>query len=174
MMSLASFDFCSRSSTGISPSSTRACWAAIGLASTPDDLIARKRLGPDALSVSEGRFIEIFGRAKGAAKTALMDQHKLAGVGNIYSDEILFQCRLDPRCDVRALAEDDLRCMHQSMRRVLKKSIEVGADFSRLPRNYLLHYRRLGAPCPRCGGAMERQSMNGRSAYFCPACQDSR
>lgn len=143
----------------------------IGVISSPDEFIKRKRLGPDALSVKESRFIEIFGKAKGAAKTALMDQRKLAGVGNIYSDEILFQCRMDPRAELSSLEESDLRCLHKAMRKVLLKSVEVGTDFKKLPQTYLLHYRRRGSECPLCGGIMETLTMNGRTAYYCPSCQ---
>lgn len=143
----------------------------IGVVEEPEELIMRKRLGPDALAITEGEFVASFSAARGAAKSALMDQHRLAGVGNIYADEVLFQCRLDPRADLRSLDDSDLRCLHRAMRRVLRKSIEVGTDFSRLPRTYLLHYRKKGARCPKCGGTMDTMTLGGRTAYFCPACQ---
>jgi len=146
----------------------------IGLVSSPNELIERKRLGPDALSITEADFVRAFSAARGSTKAALMDQHRLAGVGNIYADEVLFQCRLDPRAEVRSLSDAELRCMHRTMRRVLRKSIEVGTDFDRLPRTYLLHYRRRGAPCPKCGGTMETVTVGGRTSYFCPACQGGK
>lgn len=143
----------------------------LGTAASVDEFIGRKRLGPDALSIGEREFVETFERSQGAAKTALMDQHKIAGVGNIYSDEILFQCRLDPRSDLSSLGQGDLKCLYRAMRRVLLKSVEVGTDFSRLPSTYLLHYRSKGSRCPKCGGTMGTMALNGRTAYYCPACQ---
>jgi formamidopyrimidine-DNA glycosylase len=143
----------------------------IGVVGSPEEFIRRKRLGPDALSIRESEFVDKFGKAKGAAKSALMDQHKLAGVGNIYSDEILFQCRMDPRTDLSSVEEPDLRCLHKAMRKVLLKSVEVGTDFKKLPKTYLLHYRKKGSVCPKCGGTMETLTLNGRTSYFCPACQ---
>lgn len=143
----------------------------IGVTPSPEEFIERKRLGEDALSVAEKRFVDLMERSRGSVKNALMDQHKIAGVGNIYADEVLFQCRIDPRAEVSSLDNADLKCMHRSMKRVLRRSIEVGTDFAQLPKTYLLHYRRKGAPCPKCGGVMDTVTLGGRTSYFCPSCQ---
>jgi formamidopyrimidine-DNA glycosylase len=144
----------------------------IGWTATVEEFISRKRLGPDALSISRSDFVERFARARGAVKPALMDQHRMAGVGNIYADEVLFQTRLDPRTEVGRLSRRDLEKMHRNMRRVLRLSIDRGTDLSRFPRSYLLHHRHRGASCPGCGGAVETVTLGGRTTYFCPACQD--
>lgn len=144
----------------------------IGIAGSLDAFVRDKRLGPDALAIPKKEFLEIFGRAKGAVKPALMDQHKMAGVGNIYSDEILFQSRIDPRADLRKLGQKDLELIYRNMGKVLNKAIEKGADYSAFPQTYLLHHRSKGAPCPRCGGVMDTITLGGRTTYYCPACQN--
>ncbi len=146
----------------------------IGIARSMDAYIKERRLGPDALSVSEGEFMSILGRSRGAVKSALMDQHKIAGLGNIYSDEVLFQARIDPRSDCQRLSEDDLRSLYAHMRGVLRTSIRHKTDFSKFPSTYLLHDRRRGAPCPLCSGTVATLTMGGRTTYYCPACQRKR
>jgi formamidopyrimidine-DNA glycosylase len=143
----------------------------IGLTSSPKEYARAKGLGPDAMAVSRKEFLSIIGRSRGAIKPALLDQGKIAGIGNIYSDEMLFQARIDPRADISMLDEGDLANLHRVMRRVFRLSIDRGTDFSSFPDTYLLHYRRKGAPCPRCGGTMETITLGGRTAYYCPACQ---
>lgn len=142
----------------------------LGLTGSPDEFIKERRLGPDALDITLDRFVETFRSSRGPVKTVLMDQRKLAGVGNLYSDEVLFQCRLDPPRDVRSLSEQDLVCMHRAMRRVLKRSVLVGTDFDLLPRSYLLRVRGRGARCPRCGSVVQTVKLGGRTSYYCPGC----
>ena len=144
----------------------------IGLTSSPERFIEEKRLGLDALDITWEEFSSTFGSARGAIKTALMDQHRVAGIGNLYSDEILFQCRIDPRAEARFLSRSDMRCMHRTMRRVLNRAIAVGADLDRLPSSYLLRHRSAGSPCPRCGSVVRSETIGGRTAYFCPSCLD--
>ena len=118
--------------------------------------------------------MERFEGARGAVKSALMDQHKLAGIGNIYSDEILFQSRIDPRTDVRKLDRKDLEAMYRNMRKVLKASITAKAELSELPDDFLLRYRKKGAACPDCSGRMGTITIGGRTAYYCPMCQERK
>ncbi len=144
----------------------------IGWTATIEEFVLLKKLGPDALSISKREFVERFGRARGAIKPALMDQHRMAGIGNIYADEVLYQSRLDPRTDATELSTEDLEAMYRNMRRVLRLSIDRGTEFSRFPRTYLLHHRRKGASCPYCGGTVDTLTLGGRTAYYCPACQN--
>jgi formamidopyrimidine-DNA glycosylase len=146
----------------------------IGWTASVEEYVRRKKLGPDALSISKSEFVERFSRARGAVKPAVMDQHRMAGIGNIYADEVLFQGRLDPRAEVSSLSTRELETMHRNMRRVLRLSIDKGTDFSRFPRTYLLHHRYKGAACPDCGGTVDTVTLGGRTTYFCPACQKSR
>lgn len=143
----------------------------IGWTATIEEFVQRKRLGPDALSISRSDFVERFAGARGAVKPALMDQHRMAGIGNIYADEVLFQSRIDPRTEASALPRPALETMYRNMRKVLRLSIDRGTDFSKFPESYILHYRRKGARCPGCGGTVDTVTLGGRTTYFCPACQ---
>jgi formamidopyrimidine-DNA glycosylase len=100
-----------------------------------------------------------------------MDQHRIAGIGNVYADEILFQARTAPDLKANAIAERRLEGIRQIMRRVLKKAVEVEADRSRMPRGWLTPRRSAGEACPRCGGEIATKQVGGRTAHFCPSCQ---
>lgn len=146
----------------------------IGLTGSIEDFVKDKRLGPDALTISRKDFVKRFEGARGTVKPALMDQRKLAGVGNIYSDEVLFQSRIDPRTDVRKLDRKDLELVHRSMMKVLKVAVEKKADYGQFPDDFLLHRREKGAACPGCGGTVSTIAIGGRTAYLCRACQERK
>jgi formamidopyrimidine-DNA glycosylase len=143
----------------------------IGLTSSVEEFVERRRLGPDALAVDEVTFDKILERSRGAVKGFLMDQHKLAGLGNIYSDEVLFQARIDPRSDCRHLSVTDVRSLYRAIQDVLDMSIRNRTDFSKFPSRYLLHSRKKGSPCPLCGGTLGTITIGGRTTYYCPQCQ---
>lgn len=149
----------------------------VGWAADANAFIRAEGLGPDALdeALTERAFVERLAGRKGAVKAALMDQSLLAGIGNIYADEILFQARLDPRTALSAFDSARLKRLYKAMRRVLQTAVARGAGsealFERLPRGYLLRDRRAGASCPRCGGAIATLKVSGRTSYYCPACQ---
>ena len=145
--------------------------ARIGLVSSRAELIAAKGLGLDALD--KRLDLDTFHRlltGRGTLKCALMNQSLIAGVGNVYSDEILFHARLDPRRALATLDEREWHRLYQSMQQVLKEAISRGAEPQRLPQGWLLRHRRAGQRC-ECGGNTAHLSLCGRSAYFCPACQ---
>ena len=135
------------------------------------DLVTSAGLGPDALSVSGEEFVARIKGRRGAIKPLLLDQHLLAGVGNLYADEVLFQERLPPTIPARCLSQEDLEGLGCSVRRVLGASIEVGTDLERLPSGYLLRQRVSGGPCPRCGAILLARKVGGRTTIFCPECQ---
>ena len=101
-------------------------------------------------------------------KAALMNQQVVAGVGNIYSDEILFQVRLHPRAEVQRLDGATLEELHGQ---TLQTAIERGANTNELPESFLVSHRREGEECPRGNGEIRKTSAAGRTAYYCPACQ---
>ena len=143
----------------------------LGLADDLDTDVKRRRLGPDALGVARSELAEILAASRGALVTTLMDQSAIAGIGNIYSDEILFQARLHPRAKAADLTAAETDRLHRQLRRVLERAIEAEARPDRMPRGWLIHAREAGAPCPRCGGAVRRYSAAGRHAFWCPSCQ---
>jgi formamidopyrimidine-DNA glycosylase len=143
----------------------------IGLVKDPERFFAAHSLGPDALELDLDTFEEMMGNRRGAVKPALMDQSFIAGIGNMYADEILYQAGIDPRAGVSGLDEKAVRTIFEKMKRVLDVAIERKADPERLPRTWLLAHRAEGASCPRCGGTVKRIRMSNRSAYLCPQCQ---
>ncbi|MBD3415316.1 MAG: Fpg/Nei family DNA glycosylase [Candidatus Aminicenantes bacterium] len=135
------------------------------------DFILERGLGQDALDISGNSFQNKFQGRRGAVKTSLMNQSLLAGVGNIYSDEILFQSRIHPKEKVKKLEESQIKTLHRKMRAVLKKAIEKKADPGEFPDNFLIPFREKIESCPRCGGKINKIKVNSRGTYFCPKCQ---
>ena len=140
----------------------------IGLVEDPDAWIAAKGLGPDPWRGFDEADLGARLRGRGGAlKGALMDQEVVAGLGNVYVDEILFDARLDPSSATDALDPPHLRRLHASLHRVLELAVERGARPDAVPRTWLLRHREDGARCPRCGGRIEKTTMGGRSTYRC-------
>ena len=146
-------------------------FGAVGLYRSESELLEAKSLGPDALTIPLAMFIERVGNRHRAIKTVLLDQSLLAGVGNLYSDEMLYQCKVHPATRSMDLNTRQLRCLHKAMVDVLQRSLDSGSDFDQLPSNYMLRSRTMGGRCPRCSSAWSTLSVNGRTAYFCPKCQ---
>jgi formamidopyrimidine-DNA glycosylase len=111
----------------------------------------------------------------------LLDQQKIAGVGNIYANEALFRARIHPARPANSLDADEAARLHDGIRSVLKDAIEKRGTTVSDYRDgkgetggfepYLQAYGREGKPCPRCGTPIERVSISNRSAFFCPHCQ---
>lgn len=133
--------------------------------------VKERGLGPDALSISEEQFISRAGGRKKAIKSVLLDQSILAGVGNLYADEVLFQERVVPSKSTASLGDDDLSGICRRIVEVLRTSIAVESDFSSLPTGYLLKDRRRDGRCPRCEQELRIMVVGGRTTVFCPSCQ---
>ena len=129
-------------------------------------------------------FKECFKGKRGKIKQVLMDQTVIAGIGNIYSDEILWQAKIYPFKNVSKLTDEELKEIYQAMREILAKAIKLGgesiSDFRRISgeRGYFDKerkvYRREGEPCPRCGTKIKRVKLGGRSVHYCPSCQRAK
>jgi formamidopyrimidine-DNA glycosylase len=150
---------------------------AVGFVEDADGFIAVERLGPDAL---DPRFdFPAFERALSArkrdVKSVLMDQAAIAGIGNIYSDEILFQAGIHPKTRTDRLGLDARKLLFREVKRVLETAVErgAGAELSpdALPQSFLLPQRKKGGHCPRCGVELRTVKFSGRTAYCCPHCQ---
>lgn len=145
-----------------------------------------KSLGPEPLDkkFTFPVFKKRLAGKKGKIKQVLMDPKVVAGIGNIYSDEILFQSKIHPFRPVFDLKEKELETIYRNISKVLKKSIELkGESFSDWRTlegkkghfdNYRKVYQREGEDCSRCGSPILRKKMGGRSAHFCPRCQPVR
>jgi len=141
------------------------------------------RLGPEPFSLDcNASYLQA--RLAGSArpiKNALLDQGLLAGVGNIYADESLFAAGIDPHQPSGRLSLEQLEALRRSLVEVLDMSIGAGgttfSDFRNLSGtngNYgglAWVYRRGGEPCRRCGTAIRRDRLAGRSTHWCPNCQ---
>ncbi|HPF37545.1 MAG TPA: bifunctional DNA-formamidopyrimidine glycosylase/DNA-(apurinic or apyrimidinic site) lyase [Phycisphaerae bacterium] len=139
-----------------------------------------ERLGPDALDISTRAFVQLC-HGRRPIKSLLLDQRSIAGIGNIYADEALFDARIHPTTLADDLAIDDQRRLAVSVRRVLRKAVNYGGstlrdyvradgtsgEFQKLHRVY----GRDGQPCWRCRADIQRIVVAQRSTHFCPTCQ---
>ncbi len=143
-----------------------------------------ERLGPDALEIDRETLRARMGRSRRAVKVALLDQHAVAGVGNLYASEILHRSGIDPRMHCDRLRVADWARLLQAMRDVLTAAVKQQGSTLRdgtyrighnQPGNYQLYhrvYQRTGEPCLQCRtGRIVRIVQAQRSTFFCPACQ---
>lgn len=144
----------------------------LGLVEDVDAFIEKRGYGPDALTVSKDEFLERFEGRRTNIKTALMNQKLIAGVGNEYSDEILFQVGLHPESRVDKLSKKLLENIYKKMRKILEKAVDANAERDLLSDYFFLDNRKAGLECPNCKGETEFKTVGGRSAYFCPDCQE--
>ena len=149
----------------------------VGLVEDAADFIADEQQGPDAL---DRRFdfaafrTAVLGLRRDV-KSFLMDQQIVAGIGNIYSDEILFQARIDPAARIDKLSPSELERLFLEMRQVLETAIACGAGseqfVDRMPKGSLLPERKKEGRCPRCRSPLKILKIGGRTSYCCPECQ---
>ena len=162
---------------------------------TAHDTKHLKDLGPDALDrdFNLAKFKECLNKKpNGKIKTVLMDQTILAGIGNIYSDEILWYAGIHPERKVKDIKNVELKKIFTATKNTLSKGIKFGGDsmsdyrnIYNLPGKFQLHheaYRRTGEKCrwfgvssrgrkKECKGVIVRKVINGRSGHFCPVHQ---
>jgi formamidopyrimidine-DNA glycosylase len=131
--------------------------------------IEKKKLGPDpfADNINLAGFRKILKGKRGSIKTALMDQKTIGGIGNLYSDEILFNAGIHPVSKTEKLNDNQVKKIYGAMNRVLHKAIDVKADITRMPKTFLLLNREAGVDCPGCGGKISKMTIGGRTSYFC-------
>ena len=141
--------------------------------------------GPDALEIVEGELRERLGRTGRGVKAALMDQKLVAGIGNIYADEILFRARIHPARVASGLTRGEIKRIHQAIRPILDEAIAAeGSSFDAGYRTVLgleggflaqnAVHRRKGGPCPCCKKPIVKEyiaGLIGRPTYYCPNCQ---
>ncbi len=147
------------------------------LVSDPQEVLAG--LGPEPLDeqLTSQELFERLRRQSRRLKSLLLDQTFLAGIGNIYADEILHAAGLHPLTPSNRLTSLDAERLWRSMRQVLNEAIVRngssidwvyrGGDFQ----NYFRVYRRTGLPCFTCGAPVQRILVGQRGTHFCPVCQ---
>ncbi len=140
--------------------------------------------GPEALDLDMRTFRDLLKKRPNARiKQFLMDQKIIAGIGNIYSDEILFASRVHPLRPVKTLKEEEIKGICLNIKKILRKAIEYKGSsvesyldaYGRKGSFVKYHkvYQKEGKKCPRCGSEIKRIKLGGRSARFCPKCQRS-
>ena len=143
----------------------------IGLIKNVEEYLRKRGIGPDALDISFSQFKSILRTHRGAVKASLLNQRLIAGIGNLYADEILFRACMHPATEAASLSDKNLRRLFRAMRHVLEKAIALKTDFDRLPKSWLLTHREKQGKCPRCGRALKSATIGGRTSWFCAHCQ---
>ena len=143
----------------------------IALIENIDEFIRQRGYGSDALKISEKEFMQGLAHRKTAIKTVLINQKIIAGIGNEFSDAILFQCKIHPASHSNSLTTAQLQHIYKVMHKILKEAVSVDADRKRLNHYFLLNQRRAGLTCVRCKEKTASSTIGGRTSYFCPFCQ---
>ncbi|GIK16120.1 MAG: formamidopyrimidine-DNA glycosylase [Planctomycetota bacterium] len=139
------------------------------------------KIGPEPLELPLKDFRAILRRSRRQVKAALLDQSIIAGLGNIYADEALFDAGVHPLRRTDTLGDDEARRLLASIKKVLRRAIRCNGstlsdyrradgsegDFQRFHRVY----QKTGEPCPNCGAVIARLVAAGRSTHLCPRCQ---
>ena len=138
-------------------------------------------LGPEPLDVGLTEFATIVENRKGRIKSLLLNQTVIAGIGNIYADEMLFDARIHPETPASSLGKKVVERLYESMKKILTLAIaEKGStlqdyrDAEGKAGNFqFFHkvYDRIGEPCVVCGTPVRMTRVGGRSSHFCPKCQ---
>jgi formamidopyrimidine-DNA glycosylase len=121
-------------------------------------------LGPDVLSVRPAELAAALAASRAPLKARLMDQARLAGLGNLLVDEILWRAGLDPARPAGGLTPAELRRLHRHLRATLAELIASGGSHL----GGLMAARERGGRCPRDGAELERRTIGGRTTYSCP------
>ena len=152
-------------------------------AGEPDTVSGVQRLGiePDDPQLTSGYLQRLFAGRRKAVKECLLDQSGIAGIGNIYSDEILFAARIHPARSAGSLSCGEWNVLADVIPAVMAYYVEKntisavdylagrGTGYRNTP--FLNVYGRAGEPCRNCGTPLQRTVIGGRSSCFCPECQ---
>ena len=160
--------------------------AILGPVKQIENLEELKNLGPDALDpgLKFIKFVKLIKSERRKIKQVLMDQEVIAGIGNIYSDDILWAAKIHPFRAANKISEKELKAIYGAMKKILTRALKLrgtsSSDFRDTAGekggygNELLVYQKEGEPCSRCATKIIRKKIGGRSAHFCPACQSLR
>jgi len=141
-----------------------------------------KQFGPESLEIKLSAFKDILSRRPNSKiKSLLIDQRFIAGIGNIYSDEILYAAKIHPLRRVKTLNNKEIEQIFHNIGKILNaaikhqgSSVEYYIDACGKKGNFVKYhqvYQKEGQKCRRCAMVIERIKIGGRSAHFCPNCQ---
>ncbi len=140
------------------------------------------QFGPDALDgISLREFQTVLSKSRRAVKLVIMDQAKIAGVGNIYASDALNLAEINPKKEASKLTSEEIKKLYQAIIKVLKAGIKYrgASDQYYLDalghkgkyQEHFLTYNREGKKCFNCGGVVKKIKLGGRGTYFCSSCQ---
>ncbi len=137
-------------------------------------------LGPDFMSLTLDDFRGLLHGKRGGIKSFLLDQKKVAGIGNVYVQDPLFKARLHPLRTINTLSDAEIEALWQALREVLQQSIDLGGshweqqlngEHGQWDGSYFQVAYREGQPCPNCGTAVVKLKTGSTSTHICPSCQ---
>jgi len=138
------------------------------------------KLGPNVLDLSRDEFTRLLDGQKGSVKSFLLDQSRVAGIGNAYIHDILFLARVHPLQKLSALDAAARERLFDGVQRGLRPSVDKGGAFYEMDLfgqkggftmdDILIGYKE-GRPCPECGHPIEKIKTGGTSSFICPSCQ---
>lgn len=158
-------------------------WLRIVSTAGAENLPFFQSLGPEPLNnLTIQDFSRILARSNAPIKQVLMDQHKMAGIGNIYANDALYRARIHPLRPANELTEEEGAALFEAVEYVLTEGINAGGASEENFVNALgekgfyqerfLVYKQTGKPCKRCGTPIERMVVGGRGTFYCPRCQE--
>lgn len=139
-----------------------------------EQFVHHKHLGEDALELDNLMFEKLFNRRTSKIKSFLMNQKIIAGIGNIYADEILFQAGIHPETQTSQLSKKQVKQLFTTMKKVLNKAVDAQANPDKFPSSYIIPYRQKDATCPKGNEHIKTIKVNGRTTYYCPVHQKKK
>lgn len=141
-----------------------------------------KKLGPEPFDITEKQFFLMLAkRGQAKIKSLLMEQKFIAGIGNIYADEILFASAIQPTRRIKTLDNKEIGLLFKNIKKILKAAIKAGGssvsdylDSDGKKGGYATRhkvYRKTGQACKVCQTPIKKIKLGGRSAHYCPKCQ---
>ncbi len=144
-----------------------------------------RELGPDVMNeeLFTEEYLKAILREKNRyIKSVLMDQKLISGLGNTYTDEILYRAKIHPKRKAKTLEEKEISRLYKYIREVVNEAIALGGNSEdgfldiygkkgKVQENLIVVHHRMGNSCPICGAKIEKIKLGGRDTYFCPVCQ---
>jgi formamidopyrimidine-DNA glycosylase len=138
------------------------------------------KLGPNALDLTLEAFRELFRGRRGGIKSFLLDQSRIAGIGNVYVQDPLFKAKIHPLRKIDTLSEGEIEALWRALRETLQESIDLGGSAwemdlhgvkGRWDASHLVVAYQEGVPCPACGTSVVKIKTGSTSTFICPGCQ---
>jgi formamidopyrimidine-DNA glycosylase len=138
------------------------------------------KLGPDYMSLSLDGFRQLLRGRRGGIKSFLLNQKRVAGIGNVYGQDPLFKAGIHPLRRINTLNDNEIEALYHAIRETLQESIDHGGshweqnlygEHGKWDSSFFLVAYREGKPCPTCGTEVEKIKTGSTSTHICPACQ---